>query len=259
MSAIGLTSVFQFAAARAIIGITKAIKVRLSDADVNLINLLLRQWWFINGLGPMLGSDLAIGVGMRIIELLDVGIVLNFLTHAELVGNSTDTQDGIFIPSAWLNDSNDAARLQDISIGHGNICLIGGLGISHKSPNSPSKVELGAHPFGNIVKAALTKFHQLAFKPLAMNCLIRCLAIGVADVPICDRSNVLSHPAKNGMVNGDLEIKMGLESGLVSAQKILKLLHCVLGLSVGLRLPNSGSFRDHLRESGIEERGALSV
>ena len=65
---------------------------------------------------------------------------------------------------------------------------------------------------------------------------------------------MFGHPAKDGVIDRDVAIQVRLESGLVGAEEVLEFLNCILSLSVGLRFPNSGSFRDHLCEHSVVQR-----
>jgi hypothetical protein len=126
---VGLSCVLEFLASRTVIGVAKPIKIKLSDANVNLINIILSQRRFLLGLGPMLGSFLAIGIGMRIWKFLNVSIILLGTSYAKLMGNSSNAKNSVLVPAAGLDDSDNTAGLDDVSIVHSNKGLIGGLGV----------------------------------------------------------------------------------------------------------------------------------
>ncbi len=92
---------------------------------------------------------------------------------------------------------------------------------------------------------------MLASEPLPMERLIRRLALGVALVTVHCRSNVLSHPSHNGMIDWELAFEACLKSGLVSPKQVFELLHCVLCLTVGLRFPNGRGLRHHLHQCRV--------
>jgi len=90
----------------AAIGITIAIKIWLSDPNINSLNVLEGQGLLITGLGGTGSGVWSIGIGMWVGKFFNVRIVLEIISKSELVRYTSHTEDGLAAPATGKDHSH---------------------------------------------------------------------------------------------------------------------------------------------------------